>query len=294
MRDVPTSSWSLHVCEDTRTCAGTTTGNVRRLVQTWEARNGHSQTREALAQPGAAASVGDEISWDAMRLGDPSLVSHAPQREPHWREDETHDAVDDADGPCTTPLDLANAVQGTACWSCLASLRTAGMEWRMCRCGANYCTLCAGGPCWSCGAAIVFGVILAGGSFDDGDDVGDEDQTILCTQELNVGPARCTLSVDDALARRWCLMEARAKHRQEEKVRYRAARKEQMKYGRRPARPRNRKDHTSFITTNVSSFNTFKEELTYGYALKGANFLFLQEHKLQGEDRQAAIDWLQK
>jgi hypothetical protein len=147
-----------------------------------------------------------------------------------------------------------------------------------------YCLACANGPCWSCGAAVVFGQAPVEAHADL--ELAPPAEAPQFDYNLDV------LTPEDAAARRFDLLQQRDRMRVEGRGHYRGLRNQQIRLGLRPARRRNRDASLKIISANVSGFGTLQYELQYGNALADADFLLVQEHKLHGEALDTGVRWL--
>ncbi len=78
-----------------------------------------------------------------------------------------------------------------------------------------------------------------------------------------------------------------------ERKRLREARSQQERKGWRPRRVRgNSNEVRRFTTNNVTCAEALREELEHGDRLKDFHYIFIQEHKLRGESRLRAEQWI--
>ncbi len=265
--DIPKEDWSSHSCN--------TRGQVRQLIDFWEdeARSRCHEAAMANSWLGTAWPCGD-VYADVANPGDLGNDQGCP-----WQEQA--------------------AVR--RCGNCGLSMATVGTSWRICKCMAVYCEACAGGPCHSCGAQSVWQMPAGRSQVDDHSERGSCDQ---CDHEFadfchdgededrcRKGDHGTQMTPAEIAVRRARQIEEKLQQQREKKAEWRRMRDKQIREGRRPRRDKSRNDEVAFISANVTSPESLKEELTFGKDLWQCDYLLLQEHGLRDEAKARAVKW---
>ncbi len=224
-----------------------------------------------------------EEQWD-----DPALRDRLAEAADAWEEPVAGWAG--ADGcPAMAATDC--------CGNCGLSIRTPNAEWRICSCTTWYCTNCAGGPCHSCGARIVWAesYAMSEGSqtaslevIDDGISVDAE--RIRAPGDWQTA-GRLAPTPKQLAEWRRSKVEERREAQRASKIKWRRMRDDQIRQGLRPRRDRGKDGKVVIISSNITAAESLKEELLHGEEIQACDYLLAQEHALQGEQRARAMRW---
>ncbi len=275
---------------------GVEQGGVSRLIRLWEAlgspqASGEQRRPQASAWPPAGSTPSSDAEYE---YGEPEChqeegdEGRGPSGHSQHLAADCY-AMDVDDGGDSAPEDQGQR-ERIACLRCGIG-QQAGLQWRICRCLAVYCAECGRHPCLDCPDLGVNGArqISLFKELRDHLMVSEFCKAADDAQPIVPSPTRVTpeKAHEKRMTERGIKQTALAAKREQGRL----IRRRQERAGTRPPRRRRKEAGTSYVTANVNCAARAKQEYEHGSAFTQGDVVFLQEHKLKGEDTTRLEKW---
>jgi hypothetical protein len=247
-------------------------------------RNGLASDVSDVGGPPQQPSMPGNQEWDVFDAGDDDHDQLEDYFVMHDIPQANWSLLDDSEHP--VGQGVADSIVGT-CPRCKRWLGEWGTAWRICRCSAGICL-----DCWPQDCPICRPDSCAAPEVNEGrvGSAGEEDEEArLDGCQVDQGGLQQPPATSPAAAHeeRIRALEEESNKKKEARKQKRELRRLHEEQGKRPRREKPGERSATIVTMNVTAASTLIEEPKYGSALRGDNYLMVQELGCSPQDCEA-------